>query len=81
MFGTQLACLSRTTARGPIVQSLTERDLDTSPPSSNRSPRGTKILAKTIYKELRSSGVEEREVLAIASEMLRLVADEMRGGH
>ncbi|MEQ9322369.1 MAG: hypothetical protein RIF41_24600 [Polyangiaceae bacterium] len=61
------------------MQSLIERDLDTMPPSSNRSPRSAKILAKTIYRELRTSGIEEREVLAIASEMLRLVADEMRG--
>jgi len=58
------------------VQALTHRD--SSPPSSNRSPRSSKILAKTIYRELRSSGLEEREVLAIASEMLRLVADDMR---
>lgn len=57
----------------------TQTQHDSRPPISNRSPRGSKILAKTIYRELRSSGVEEREVLAIASEMLRLVADEMRG--
>lgn len=61
------------------MQPSTERVHDTSPPSSNRSPRSSKILAKTIYRELRTSGVAERDVLAIASEMLRLVADEMRG--
>ena len=61
------------------MQPSTERVQDTSPPSSNRSPRSSKILAKTIYRELRTSGVAERDVLAIASEMLRLVADEMRG--
>lgn len=48
-------------------------------PISARSPRSAKILAKTIYRELRQSGLEEREVLAIASEMLGLVTEELRG--
>lgn len=42
-------------------------------------PRSKRILAKTIYRELRESGVDERDVLAIATELLGLVADEMRG--
>ena len=41
-------------------------------------PRRPRILAKTIYRELRSSGLEEREVLAIATAMLALVAADMR---
>jgi len=41
-------------------------------------PRRPRILAKTIYRELRGSGLEEREVLAIATAMLGLVADDIR---
>lgn len=41
-------------------------------------PRRPRILAKTIYRELRSSGLEERDVLAIATAMLGLVADDIR---
>jgi hypothetical protein len=41
-------------------------------------PRRPRILAKTIYRELRASGLEEREVLAIATAMLALVAADIR---
>jgi hypothetical protein len=40
--------------------------------------RSSRILAKTIYRELRASGLDEREVLALASELLGLVAAEVR---
>ena len=41
-------------------------------------PRSKRILAKTIYRELRESGVDERDVLAIATELLGLVAEDLR---
>jgi hypothetical protein len=41
-------------------------------------PRSKKIIAKTIYRELKSSGLEERDVLAIATELLALVASDLR---
>jgi len=47
-------------------------------PSIIADERSSRILAKTIYRELRSSGLDEREVLAIASELLGLVAEEVR---
>ncbi len=49
-------------------------------PSANPKddPRRPRILAKTIYRELRASGLEEGEVLGIATAMLGLVADDMR---
>lgn len=40
--------------------------------------RSARILAKTIYRELKSSGIEESEVIAVATEMLGLVAGDMR---
>jgi hypothetical protein len=41
-------------------------------------PRSARILAKTIYRELRASGLDERAVMALASELLGLVAAEIR---
>lgn len=41
-------------------------------------PRSKRILAKTIYRELKESGLGERDVLAIATELLGLVADDLR---
>jgi hypothetical protein len=48
-----------------------------------RDPRALAILARTIYRELRSSGYEERDVMALASELLGIVASEVKGrrGH
>ena len=41
-------------------------------------PRGVRIVSKSIYKELRAGGLSEDEVLAIATELLGLVAAEIR---
>jgi hypothetical protein len=43
-----------------------------------REPRTLAILAKTIYRELRSSGFETRDVIALAGELLSLVTSEVR---
>ena len=39
----------------------------------------SRILAKTIYRELRGSGFSERDVMALAGELLSLVTTEVRG--
>jgi hypothetical protein len=44
-----------------------------------RDPRALAILAKTIYRELRSSGYEERDVVTLAGELLGQVAAEVKG--
>ena len=49
---------------------------DVSPAS--RDSRTLNILAKTIYRELRASGYSERDVMALASEMLGIVATEVK---
>jgi hypothetical protein len=43
-----------------------------------RDPRALAILAKTIYRELRASGYAERHVMALAGELLGIVAAEVR---
>lgn len=49
---------------------------DVSPAS--RDSRTLTILAKTIYRELRASGYSERDVMALAGEMLGIVANEVK---
>ena len=41
-------------------------------------PRAARILAKAIYKEARGAGVEGPGLVAVATELLSLVAEEMR---
>jgi hypothetical protein len=43
-----------------------------------RDPRALAILAKTIYRELRASGYEERDVMVLAGELLGILATEVR---
>jgi hypothetical protein len=41
-------------------------------------PRAAGILAKSIYRELRASGLSEQDVMAVAGELLSLVACDVR---
>ena len=43
-----------------------------------RDPRAIAILAKTIYRELRSSGYTERDVIALAGELVGMVASDVK---
>jgi hypothetical protein len=43
-----------------------------------RDPRARQILAKSIYRELRQGGLAEEDVMAIASDLLGLVAHEVK---
>ena len=47
-------------------------------PGTKRDARAVKILAKTIYRELRTSGLDEKDVMALAGELLGLVSTEVR---
>lgn len=49
------------------------------PTPGARDPKALTILAKTIYRELRASGYGERDVMALASELLGIVATEVKG--
>lgn len=44
-----------------------------------RDPRALAILAKTIYRELRGSGYTARDVVALAGELVGMVASDVRG--
>ena len=44
-----------------------------------KDPRAVEILAKNIYREFRAGGFSDRDVLALAGELLTLVTREVRG--
>ena len=48
-------------------------------PAGSPDPRALAILAKTIYRELRSSGYAEKDVISLAGELLGVVASEVKG--
>ena len=45
---------------------------------ASRDPRALRILAKTIYRELRQSGLVEEDVISVAGELLSQVAVEVK---
>jgi hypothetical protein len=46
--------------------------------SRNSDPKAVAILAKNIYREFRAGGFNERDVMALAGELLGLVASDVR---
>ena len=48
--------------------------------STSRDVRAVTILAKSIYRELRASGYETRDVISLASELLAQVTTDVRSG-
>lgn len=44
----------------------------------SQDPRAIKIMAKTLYRQLRSSGYARAAILSFASELLELVSSEVR---
>lgn len=45
---------------------------------ASKNPRALQIIAKTIYREMRTAGLTEEDLMSVASEMLSLVAGEMK---
>ncbi len=45
---------------------------------ASHDPRALRILAKTIYRELRQGGLLEEDVMTVAGELLSLVAGEVK---
>jgi hypothetical protein len=43
-----------------------------------RDARAVPILAKTIYRELKASGLSEEDIMGVASELLAQVASGLR---
>lgn len=49
------------------------------PTSVNAEPRAVRILAKSVFRELKQSGLATRDMIAFTSELLELVASDARG--
>jgi hypothetical protein len=47
-------------------------------PVNPHDPRTVPTLAKSLYRELRGSGLGERDVMALAGELLSLVTTDVR---
>ena len=47
-------------------------------PAQTRDARAVPILAKTIYRELKQSGLSEEDIMGVASELLSQVASGLR---
>ncbi len=45
---------------------------------NGRDPRTHGILAKSIYRELRANGYDEQAVMGIATELLGMIAAEVK---
>jgi hypothetical protein len=45
---------------------------------ASRDPRALRIIAKTIYREMRAGGLVEEDLMSVASELLSLVAGDMK---
>ena len=60
-----------------MAQLMIREALDGTPPRGERD-KALKILAKSIFRELRSNGYEAREIVALSTELLDLVTNEIR---
>ncbi len=48
--------------------------------TTSQGPRALRILAKSVFRELRSSGYSRSDMVAFATEMLALVSSDIRDG-
>ena len=58
------------------MATLIERETQALPQAER--DKAVKILAKSIYRELRSYGYEPTQVVALASELINLVSQDLR---
>jgi hypothetical protein len=50
----------------------------TSQPAQPTEPRALRILAKSVFRELKTSGYGRSDIVAFATEMLSLVSSDLR---
>jgi hypothetical protein len=43
--------------------------------------KGTQILAKSLFKELRGSGYSTNQILSLSTELIDLVTQDLKGEH
>ena len=57
-----------------MSQALATKESNT---SVNNQQKALKILAKSVYKELRQNGYEPKQIVALASEIISLVTSDI----
>jgi hypothetical protein len=58
-----------------VLQAKTETKSDSAPLIPKN--RAVKILARSIYRELRTQGYDEKQVVALATELISEVTEQM----
>lgn len=53
----------------------------TGPISTAAEPRALRILAKSVFRELKTTGYSRSDIVAFATEMLSLVSSDIRNGN
>lgn len=51
----------------------------TNPTPTTPEPRALRILAKSVFRELKTTGHSRSDIVAFATEMLSLVSSDIRG--
>lgn len=64
---------------GPENAKPMQEPMTNSSPSTTAQPRALRILAKSVFRELKSNGHSRSDIVAFATEMLSLVSSDIRG--
>jgi len=64
--------------RSPTLPDVAPASGDAVLGGASHDPRALRILAKSIYRELRQGGLQEEDVMSLAGELLSLVAGEVK---
>lgn len=51
------------------------------PMKQTAEPRALRILAKSVFRDLKTEGYSRSDIVAFATEMLSLVSNDIRGDH
>jgi hypothetical protein len=57
---------------------LQARDLDTPGVLLRAHDKSVKILAKSLFRELRSNGYDDRQIVALSAELISLLTSEIK---
>lgn len=57
---------------------MQEPTMSNATPSTSTEPRALRILAKSVFRELKTTGYSRSDIVAFATEMLSLVSSDIR---
>jgi len=67
----------------PVSESLSEdllmpQLLERTNPEANGGERAVRILAKSLFRQLKESGYENRDILSLSTELVGLITSDLR---